>query len=360
MIRPMNRVYTIQYLRALAALAVVALHAGKRVEPSLPDGVSSVLNFGHAGVDLFFVISGFIMWSISRHRSTTAGGFVIRRIIRVAPPFWIAILAWTAVNLILGYSWITITPAHVLQSLSFIPHYSPTFPDRIWPVLVPGWTLNYEMFFYIVFGAALWLPAHLRLRALTIAFVSVVSLSTFSPPTQAWAVTYSSPLLLEFLSGCLIAELWMRRPGGLMRNLGLTLMGIALLAYFGSSVDPSDHWSRTLGFGGPAVLITLGMAGLGAYVRHIPLFEKLGDASYAIYLFHLFVLLPLTEIWIRMPSLHNTTMAFGFIALSLGLASLFGLWLYRHMEYPLQKRLNRLFLAPPQTTQPQDPSLAKR
>ncbi|MDX1782428.1 MAG: acyltransferase family protein, partial [Thalassovita sp.] len=118
----MNRIHTIQYLRAIAALAVVALHAGARVEGALPGGVSALLNLGHAGVDLFFVISGFVMWGGTRHRETAPGRFLLRRAIRIAPPNWIATQCWIAHGAGLGYGWIQITPAHVLQSRGCVPH----------------------------------------------------------------------------------------------------------------------------------------------------------------------------------------------------------------------------------------------
>ncbi|GAA6210039.1 acyltransferase [Cognatishimia sp. WU-CL00825] len=356
----MNRVYTIQYLRALAALAVVALHAGKRVQEALPDMVTTGLSLGHAGVDLFFVISGFIMWSISHNKPSDPIGFLLRRLIRIAPPYWVAILVWVAVVSVLNYNWITVTTPHVLGSLAFFPHYSPTFETRIWPVLVPGWTLTYEMFFYLVFAAALLVATKQRLGLLVALFLGLVGAGFWLDPNQAWAVTYTSPLLLEFLGGCLIAELWKRRPGSVARNLLLLLAGFGLLITFGTHVDDADLAHRALVFGGPAVLITLGAVGLGRRVPHLPWLERLGDASYAIYLFHLFLLVPMGEAWTRLPGLHSTPAAFGFIVLTLVLVCFMGLAIYKYGEHPLQKTLNKLFLPKPPVAKPQEQSLANR
>lgn len=351
----MSRVYTIQYLRALAALAVVTLHASKRVHDSLPEAMTSVFSLGHAGVDLFFVISGFIMWSISRGKAQDPVGFLLRRAIRVVPPYWIAILVWVAITSILNYDWITVTPSHVLQSMAFIPHFSPTFSERIWPVLVPGWTLNYEMFFYLIFAGVLLVRPQQRMMTLCVLLCGFVAVGAFLMPSQAWAITYSSPLLLEFLGGCLVAELWKQWPGSVGRNIVLLVLGCALFAYFGPGVDDTDLLQRAVFFGGPALLITAGAVGLSAHIPHIPWLERLGDASYAIYLFHLFLLVPLGEIWIRIPQLHTPFTALGFILCSLILICLMGLSLYRYVEQPLQKLLTTLFL-----TRRRDPSLANR
>ena len=159
---PMTRIYTLQYLRALAALAVVALHGANRVADALPAALASVLALGHAGVDLFFVISGFIMWSIARDAAISPATFLARRIIRVAPPYWIATLVWVGLVSAIGYDWITVTAEHTFLSLGFVPHFSPTFWDRVWPVVMPDWTLNYEMFFYLVFAGTLLAGRHLR------------------------------------------------------------------------------------------------------------------------------------------------------------------------------------------------------
>ena len=163
---------TIQYLRAIAAMMVVWHHAREQL-PGLKFFFPS--EFGPSGVDLFFVISGFIMVA-----TTTGPGrpfnFIARRLIRVVPLYWLltctmVALAWKLPQL---FRTIDLAPAHVLQSLLFIPHYSPSFPGMAWPVLVPGWTLNFEMFFYAVFAATLSLAQPMRLWALAAVMSTLV------------------------------------------------------------------------------------------------------------------------------------------------------------------------------------------
>jgi exopolysaccharide production protein ExoZ len=100
-----------------------------------------------------------------------------------------------------------LTPGHVLGSILFIPHRSPSTGD-IWPVLVQGWTLNYEMFFYAVFAATLLLPSRLRLVALASVLVGLVALGLLLESDNPLLATYTDPIILEFLLGALIGQAW--------------------------------------------------------------------------------------------------------------------------------------------------------
>jgi exopolysaccharide production protein ExoZ len=332
----MGRIHSIQYLRALAALVVVMLHASRRVEPALPAGLADGLLIGHAGVDLFFVISGFFMWTIGRDAAPAE--FLLRRAIRVVPLYWIATLAWLALIWAAGLAWVVVTPEHVALSLAFIPHLSPSFPGEIWPLLIPGWTLTYEMFFYAAFACTLLAFPPWRLAVLASLLGGLVLLGVLSEPGQAWAMTYTSPLLLEFLGGCLVAEIWCRNPGGLPRNLAVLAAGLLLLA-LGPAPDASQPWSRTLGFGLPALCIVSAAAGLSHRLPRLPSLERLGDASYAIYLFHTLFLQGMTAVWLRLPALHGPVTAVLFIVAALALSSVLGLMIHRHVERPLQRQL---------------------
>jgi Acyltransferase family len=117
--QPGRRIVSIQYLRALAALAVVVFHAD-------PNAFT-----GQAGVDIFFVISGYIMWMIARSEPTILN-FISARVTRIVPLYWLATMI---MSLHLH------APADaVAKSMLFIPFIGEQ--GRIWPVLVPGWTLD--------------------------------------------------------------------------------------------------------------------------------------------------------------------------------------------------------------------------
>ncbi|WP_299684369.1 acyltransferase [uncultured Tateyamaria sp.] len=335
-----SRVRSIQYLRAVAALSVVAYHASKRVDEVFSETVIGIFHLGHGGVDLFFVISGFIMWSIGCDAPRAPGQFLLRRAIRVIPPYWVATLCWVALMLVLGVGWIVITPAHVIQSLLFVPHWSPTFPDTFWPVLVPGWTLLFEMFFYALFALTLLVTHQWRLIALAAALLSLVGLGWLMSPETAAMQAYTSPLLLEFLAGCLIAEVWRRGVSGLWTGVALIIAGLLALVFLTPLAVPDQtSWGRPLTFGLAGALIVWGGVCLERYLPDMPLLERLGDASYAIYLFHFFVIQIFAAFWNRLPLVDNIAGAGGFVILCLTASSVLGLWLFNSMERPLQKRL---------------------
>ena len=143
-----HEVKSIHYLRGLAALLVVFHHSIIQLAP-VRDHYAHV-EFGQAGVDIFFVISGFVIYLSNAKGRLGSGEFLKRRIIRIVPLYWLATLAVVAVAVVAPrfFATTTLTAQDVAQSLLFVPAYSAAFPGQIWPVLVPGWSLNYEMFFY--------------------------------------------------------------------------------------------------------------------------------------------------------------------------------------------------------------------
>src|SRR5690606_7660569 len=133
--RRMRRLYGIQYLRAVAALGVVVFHAAERT--------GTHFAIGAAGVDVFFVVSGFIMWVIANDRSPSPSAFLRGRIERIVPLYWAATSVMVAGGLAGLFPNLRVTAWHVFASLAFIPSRSPS-NGEVWPVLVQGWTLNYE------------------------------------------------------------------------------------------------------------------------------------------------------------------------------------------------------------------------
>src|ERR1019366_7660876 len=104
--------------------------------------------WGQQGVDVFFVISGFIMMQVSR-RETRPLAFLRARAIRIIPLYWLVTLAWAMLHH--ATSW-----RDLLLSLAFVPHLAPAGQES--PVLMQGWTLVYDVSFYACFGAALVVP----------------------------------------------------------------------------------------------------------------------------------------------------------------------------------------------------------
>ena len=175
---------SIQVLRAVAALSVLLYHAG-------------LFNIGYGGVDVFFVISGFIMGTIGVREAPNE--FFGKRLIRIVPLYWAVTIAMCLLSLLPGaFQQFTFDLPRLVKSLLFIPHVDvPT--GRVWPLLVPGWTLNYEMFFYAVFaiGLALGRPVMLSVTLM----IALVATGLLVAPTNSIWATYTNPMLLEFVSG---------------------------------------------------------------------------------------------------------------------------------------------------------------
>jgi exopolysaccharide production protein ExoZ len=247
-------------------------------------------SIGAHGVDLFFVISGFVMVLTTHGKHTTRAEFMRRRIVRVVPLYWaLTLLTVLCVLLAPGlFRTTSIEPAHVVQSLLFIPHLSPSFPKEMWPVMVPGWTLNYEMFFYACFALAMG-----RVWWLVAGFVGLFVFGLIVQPSNDILAFFTRYLILEFVAGAILAKLWFAA---------------------GSPLPAWAKWKSTL-------------------------WLALGDASYSIYLTHLFSLGALRVVWGRFAP-ESALSAIGFFVAALVVSSIVGWVTYRLLEVPLLNRLN--------------------
>ena len=274
----MKPLVSIQYLRAAAALAVVIYHASQ--------WGGAVIDIGRAGVDLFFVISGVIMWKVTGANERSPGGFIWRRLTRVAPFYWLTTLILTGVALVWPDFLANLHPAtgHVLLSLAFIPHFDPK--GLPFPLYAPGWSLNYEAFFYLLFAGALFAPRRRQAAIVCGALFLVVAAGFIldDPYYQLGA----NPMLFQFAAGVAIANL--SEMGGLPGRRGgwlLIAAGTAGLAVPAALGVFSEVWRPFL-WGVPAALIVAGamaIEGSGETPR-IPALAGLGEASYALYLTH--------------------------------------------------------------------------
>lgn len=272
--------YGIQYLRGAAAIAVVLFHAAERT------GYHFAI--GAAGVDVFFVISGFIMWVVTFRREPTPLQFMRARIRRIVPLYWLATAVMVAGGLSGLFPNLMLTLDHVLTSLLFIPARSPS-NGEIWPVLVQGWTLNYEMFFYLIFGGSLYLTRRWRLPVISALLIVLVLYGAVSDIDNVQLFTFTRPIILEFLAGIVIGEFWIKG------KLPSAALGTAMVAatlggftYLQVARMPFD----ALLCGPLAAGLVVGILAIEREwkPRKIPVLALLGDASYSIYLWHSFAI----------------------------------------------------------------------
>jgi exopolysaccharide production protein ExoZ len=327
----MPRFQSIQYLRGVAALMVVAFH----VTPSKAGLI------GAAGVDIFFVISGFIMWVVSTARETTAGEFLSHRILRVVPLYWAftLLLAGTAAAVPSAFSRLQLTADHLLMSLAFIP-YLDASTGKITPLLVQGWTLNYEMFFYVVMAVALLFPRRSQLAIIAFVLLSLPVVGMMVPLRPVLVRPYTDPLLLEFLAGLGIGVLWSR---GLLPGkswaMGLVAVSIAGFVLAAMAGEDAERY-RVLTWGIPSGLLVLGLLSIESSVGILKfrLGALIGDASYSIYLSHTFVISIASKLLADVIADPGVRTAW-FVSIMPPLCTLGGILAYKFVELPTLKRL---------------------
>ena len=200
----------IQILRLLAAVAVVAFHAwgvapdGFKVPES---AISFVLSYGGHGVDLFFVISGFIIFYTTHCATLTPAEFLRRRVERIVPLYFVVTLAVTILAMTLPdmfgtHGWYT--PRHILKSLAFI-----AFTDGEMPVVYMGWSLEYEMYFYLTVALLMSLTRDVwRNIVMTFSALAIVGRIPGIDATLGNYALFVDPMILEFVLGVIAASIF--------------------------------------------------------------------------------------------------------------------------------------------------------
>lgn len=275
-----RRLGGIEALRGLAAVSVILYHVSRHVDQAFgAPGLVAALQPGHAGVDLFFVISGFIILFVHRAdlgRPRRLGHYLARRATRVLPLYWAALAVTIGMALAAERGWPD--AAALLRSVLLLP-----FGE---PLLGVAWTLQYEAVFYLLFAAMiLSRPAGALLMAGWFAWVAAAALglapASAAPPDGAYALQFAFGMAAAWLAGR--GELPAPR---LLAAGGALAFGAAMLAEGLGRLDGYGDAAR-LAYGLPAALLLLGLAGaerqgglaVPGWLRH------LGGASYAMYLF---------------------------------------------------------------------------
>ena len=304
-------IYSLQHLRGIAASLVLLRHASVYAANAKGDP----FGVGQVGVDLFFVISGIVIYITGRKLSWHV--FIRRRIARIVPLYWLATAAAVSATVFSAHSsyWLS----NMVLSFLFIPaHESAT---TIWPPVMAGWTLNFEMYFYVVCTLVLLLSPR-RWFVYVVTAVILVGVVVGAPfvwnagaSVRPGALILLLPISIEFLFGLWIARLWIdgyRSP--LWCNILLVAFSVLWLSQF-----PDSHpyqVMRPLRWGIPAAVVVWAMLASENKIN----FSKwrpgllLGDSSYALYLVHPIVLSAefalLRHIHVRLPALMEIALAY--------------------------------------------------
>lgn len=262
--------------RAIGAIAVILFHAipSARDYGFRSDWIFHLSGWGYQGVDLFFVISGFVMILTETRRQRRPGAFLLDRIGRIAPTYWFVTTLLFLLLLNFGGLFRTMSadPALYLRSMSFTNFL---FARHTAPLIFVGWTLEYEMLLYLVFAATLFIGGWTK-RLLCSAMLLLLLVTT----------NIASPILFEFLFGQVCALIYLSRWRLPARHLLLILGVILLCLPPGEAMTVEGDSLRVLFYGLPAALIVLAIS--QSRQSRNRLLILIGDASYSIYLAQVF------------------------------------------------------------------------
>lgn len=346
---------SVQILRFIAALIVVLDHS--TFIGSLAAARSNASFYfpifpGRLGVDIFFIISGFIMVYVSSDGvrwTTTPVAFFRNRWVRIVPIYMVASILYVALYFLAGNfeRW---SPLQYLTSALFIPYFDEV-TKLPFPILSQGWTLCFEMFFYFIFAIALHLSRHGALVFLSVLFFSLVMIGSIwnlvsgsifvLTPMQLRADFivprfWLHPIILEFLAGIFLAVLRER----LMKRYRLwsfefpvsvsigIIFGYVLLANMTESLNLIPSLIR-FGCALCVVAICVLTTNENRKASHQGLLVFLGGCSYSLYLFHAHVIFVMASIWKRLGSLADINL---FVVLSVVLSIIASVAAYQLLE----------------------------
>lgn len=335
---------SIQALRGFAALYVFLFHAKDALplwSHSATDRLTGVMNRGFMGVDIFFVISGFIMaWVcvLSRERIESPWAFAIKRFFRIVPPYVLSTLLATYLLIQVG-SW-----EMFWKSVLMYPIDGARPPQFGEPLNLIGWTLNYEALFYAIFCIALFA----RRLSLVIALGAIAALVWAVPLlvgallsldpyrsalfSTAYARMATNPLILEFGLGILCAIAFHRLRGRVPKRVIWIALGLACAVMAWRMVaHPTGHSVVGIGLPAAALLLAIALADAAGLYKVPRLAVWLGEISFSIYLVHAVIILIVRA---KMPPAVGEIGQYGKLAADLGLLLIVSYYWHRWIEAP--------------------------
>ena len=345
---PAGKLCHLQALRGLAASLVVLTHSVRALHGDY-SGRFSVP--GYFGVAAFFIISGFIIYKTSRsafgsHKGAT--DFITKRLIRIFPIYWIA----TILLIVLSPHRAAYGASDIICSLLLIPHYI-ALNDGMDPLLGPAWTLHYELLFYVFFAASMVFNRRtgVALTVMALAALALCGLLVRPESDATGPLTllqyYSRPIIMLFPIGIGLGLLEEQRYRFVVPLPFVTMMAILAgwlwYSVFGSSLTESDQlefpfiliiWSAC------ALMVFVGIFGRSTRGWFEAAAEAFGDASYSVYLFHIFILAALVRLNFQ------TAHPILFVATALVGANVFGYAIFIYVEKPILAQARRALLGP--------------
>ena len=367
-VRPKTRLSSVQVCRGLAALAVVFAHLHNLERKYFTTDLLGGFQIGVAGVDLFFVISGVVISAVTLGRfsgtqttarfgqAQTAIRFLYQRVTRIYPIYWVY-CSFALAAYLYNPLWINASGGHHVEIL----HSFLLIPSDVPMLLLQGWTLIYELYFYLAFFLLLLFCPERKLAWVLPLWgvLALVAHFTLHPSQPALEVLFN-PLICEFLLGCLVFALFRRaslHPAAGIVLVAASLVMLAGIVRFTALAHGSDQqwieyssWTRLLLYGTCATLFLLGLLELERtnLVRFVAPLIAVGDWSYSIYLSHTIVIKLVSHAFV----LYFPQLAWSIVwvsLLSLPAVLLVGYLSYTWLERPLLRLLYRPLPRPTET-----------
>lgn len=341
---------SIQCLRGIAAFLVVMTHALGGAHLKFPDSESFLVSFhylkdfGASGVDIFFVISGFVMVYANRENfgdRSKIVDFIARRAIRIVPLYWIFSVVMLALLLFTPslLSTLRFQLPHAIESFLLLPTINSN--GELYPMLNVGWTLTYEMYFYLIFGVLLFGPMLRSILVTTILFGASVMIGLQIEPKGPVAYVLTNQLLIEFLVGEYIALYVIRRNSLSRRTAWFILAVVGLIYILHIFFGPPDAGRLIYrGLPGAALIFALLFIEMNGFTAFPKMLKHMGDSSYSLYLTHTLTIATLFKIYSFSPLAAKVHLDI-LIVLGVIFAVVVAHLIYVMVERPLTRFLNQ-------------------
>gem|GEM_PF-200577 len=342
-----NKIMSIHYLRGLAALAVVFFHLRENLNNVYAQKNLGDLLFlsGAGGVDIFFIVSGFIIALSTKNKMPkNATNFFLKRFFRIYPPYIIMLLAYC--YFVMPSDWITFIKSALLIQLN----YASEAPFFGYSILLPSWTLTYEIYFYMIFMVAMSISHKYRtLLCILLLMVPMYCLqyhyngnfdfygkaaANINDPSlpAGFLRLASSPMLIEFVYGMMIYE---------CRSLLKKIPFVNVVAFLCVSFYISCFLSGWRFFYGPvnfglwAIILVIGVMSYEAQkgLKENKALSFLGDISYSLYISHAGLITVIGTYWPDMP-VYVQGPGIGRFVLLTSLSISFAYLIFRYVETP--------------------------
>ncbi len=292
---------SIQALRGIAALFVVISHL-------------TFIGIGAFGVDIFFCISGFIMMYVTGKNSKH---FLIKRLIRIVPLYYLVTIGTFILLLVFPSMFMTTTAdvSYLVKSFIFIPY---EIAGAIQPIVRVGWTINYEMFFYVIFFVSMKISHKYRGLICSAILMVLAMAGTFADLPTVFLKFYCHELLVEFVFGmvsfyvCKIIFEAISKQKEKKMKAPLCVVGIlvAVLCFWFLISDRNNidvtYFSRVINLGIPAFILFIATFTVGCIVKVPKWLSFTGDISFSLYLLHYYPIMLISRfaerfesVWIK-------------------------------------------------------------